>query len=63
MKGEGAKKLIKLFTDPVMTNEAQALVLGYAKGRLDAQKDSVRKNIADGEIQGGEYGKDDKGNA
>jgi hypothetical protein len=32
------EKLIEAFTDQAMTKEGRACVLGYAKGRLDAQR-------------------------
>jgi len=36
---EDIKKLVTTFTDPDMTRESRASVLGYARGRLDAQKE------------------------
>ena len=39
---EDAKKLVEVFTDPDMTGEGRATVLGYARGRLDAQREFGR---------------------
>jgi len=56
---EDVERLVKNFTDQDMTKEGQASVLGYARGRLDAQREFTRKekNLTDGKtnnvIKGG----------
>jgi len=39
---DDVKKLVEAFTDQNMTTEGQASVLGYARGRLDAQRELIR---------------------
>jgi hypothetical protein len=36
---EDITKLVNAFMDPAMTGEGRASVLGYARGRLDAQRE------------------------
>jgi len=49
---KGINKLVNAFIDKAMTRECRANVLGYAKGRLDAQKElAYRDKKAIGKIK------------